>query len=330
MGREASLAEIAASISSEREWVITGHTMPDGDCVGSIIALRKGLKAIGINAYAVLEDPPPPIYQYLNGYDSIIGPKEAASIPWANIIFLDCAEEERIGDGVRALAAARTKSVNIDHHFGNGRYGDLNHVDSGAAATGELIFELLLIMQAPVHADIASALYAALVMDTNNFLNANTTSRSFQVAAELVKLGASISSARLNLFESKDRREMQMIRMALDTMDFSPQGRVAWGEIPYSFLVSIEAVGFNPEGIVNYLLMPRGVEVALLFREIAPGITKISLRSKNNINVSDMAAHFGGGGHPPAAGARVDCELPAARDQVLEYIIGIVEGSPRG
>lgn len=327
MGRDSSLKEIAEFIQGEAEWVITGHTMPDGDCIGSVIALQLGLQALGKRATAVLEDPAPLVYRYLKGFAGICTPEQAEKNTADNVIYLDCADQERIGENVRVLTKQHRKSVNIDHHYTNNRYADLNYVDSGAAATGELIYELLRLLGSPVGADIADALYAALVMDTNNFVNANTSSRSFRLAAELLECGASVTAARLHLFESKDRREMEMIRMALDTISFSPRGRVAWAEIPHHFIKSIGAEGFHPEGIVNYLLMPEGVDVAVLFREIAPDATKISLRSKHDINVADLAARFGGGGHPPAAGARLDCELQAAKVRVLEYVIGSVEGA---
>jgi len=313
------MEEVARQLLKSDDYLILGHVIPDGDCIGSLLGLYWGLTDSGKQVAMVLADSAPDRYDYLSGWEMIKKPSELEVIP-ANIIFLDCADRERVGEEILAKIDGHTCVYNIDHHLQSELYGDYNYVDPGAAATGEIIFALLQAMQVPIRAEIADCLYAALLMDTGGFLNSNTTSGTMRIAASLLELGADVDQARIRLFESKSRREVLLLGLALKYIEFSGDGRIAWMSLPYEEVKAIEALDFHPEGIINYTRMIAGVEVGLLFRETEPGIIKIGFRSKGAIDVAAIAAVYGGGGHRQASGARQEGTLEEIKKKVINTV----------
>lgn len=315
-----SIEEIALKLGSCDKWLLIGHKIPDGDCIGSLLGLALGLNRLDKKAEIFLGDAVPDNYGYLEG-TWLFKTREQLSMDYSGLIYLDCSDTGRVHEDVMSLAGSfNLPTINIDHHASNNLFADYNYVDPGAAATGEIIWHILDILDVPMGKDIAEALYAALLMDTGGFLNGNTTSRVLTVAAELLKWGVDVNQARINLFESKSLTEMMLIKEALQSLGFSPDGRIGWIELPYARLAQINALDVHPEGLVNYARMVRGVEVGVLLREISPGLVKVGLRSRGGLDVAELAQTWGGGGHRQAAGATISGSLDAVKDAVINKI----------
>lgn len=270
----------------------------------------------------VLKDKVPPIYRYLPFADEIKEPEQTAD--GRITIFLDCSDAERVGQEILALLPVNNCTINIDHHETNEFFGTYNFINPRAAATAEIIYELLKVMNVVITPVIANALYIGIVMDTGSFKYSNTTSNTFIIAARLLENGVNQGLARINLFESKSRREVLLLRLALQSLDFSDDGKIAWMTLPYQETADLDALDLHPEGIINYTRMIEGVEVGLLFRETSPGVVKIGFRSKNQIDVAALAGEFRGGGHKQAAGARMEGTLKQVKDTVITRVRDVI------
>lgn len=318
-----SLERIAGLLAEEDNYLLVGHAIPDGDCIGSILGLYQGLQAMGRELRILLQDPAPAIYSYLPFIDRIETQEQLKDFNGV-AVFLDCSDEERVGeDALKVLSNCRL-TINIDHHQSNTYFADYNYVDAGAAAAAEIIYQLLLELKVKITPGIANALYAGIIMDTGSFLNGNTTPKVMRITADLLAQGADANLARIRLFESKTWQEILLLRLALQKMELSEDGKIAWINLNYEELSAIGATAFCPEGIINYTRMIEGVEVGLLFREIEPGQIKIGLRSKRDIDVAALAAKFNGGGHKQAAGARQQGDLSEIQIRVIQSVKDVI------
>jgi phosphoesterase RecJ-like protein len=318
-----NMNKIAQEIKNRDDYLLVGHAIPDGDCIGSLIALYLGLLVLGKNVQILLEDPVPAIYGYLRGSSAILRPEQIIKRV-ENVIFLDCADEERCGERVVSILEDRLFTINIDHHQSNTMFGDVNYVDGNSASTAELVFKLLQHLKVEITPDIANALYVGIVQDTGGFMHNSTSSATFRHAADLLDKGVNLDLIKANLFESKSRVEMMLLCLALKNINFNTSGKIAWMVLNYDDVKAIGALDICPEGIINHTLMIKGVEVGLLFREISPGYIKIGFRSKGDMDVSILAAMFGGGGHRRAAGAKQEGSMEDAERQVILTVEGVV------
>ncbi|MDR1159252.1 MAG: bifunctional oligoribonuclease/PAP phosphatase NrnA [Syntrophomonadaceae bacterium] len=324
-----TLQEISSKLLSKKEWLITGHSIPDGDCVGSVLGLYHALKAVGKEAAMLLEDPIPEIYGFIEGARLIKKPDELENIPDA-IVCLDCSDLERMGNKTRKIISGCSECINIDHHMTNSYFGDLNYVDIEAAATGEIIVDLLSCMEADINTNVAQALFSALVTDSGSFMNNNTTAATMKKAAVLLESGLDISKIRVHLFESKPELEVLLLRYALNSISFHCNKKIACMHLFYEDMKELGALDFHPEGIIDYTRRIEGVEIGILFREIAPGLVKVGFRAKNMIDVALLAQNFGGGGHRQAAGAKINGNINEVMQKVLlkaEEVLSSCKGS---
>jgi bifunctional oligoribonuclease and PAP phosphatase NrnA len=317
------LSKIVRAIKKRDDYLLVGHSIPDGDCIGSLIGMYLGLVALGKKVRVLLQEPVPVIYRYLVG-SAAVQPPEQLKEPIHNVIFLDCSDPERTGDHIAGIVKDSPYSINIDHHHSNTRYGSLNYVNDHASSTAELVFELLRKLQVEISYDIANALYIGILQDTGGFQHDSTSGTTFRVAADLRDKGADLDQIKLQLFESKSRAEIMLLCLALKNMNFSANGKIAWMILNYDEVNAIGAIDICPEGIINYALTIRGVEVGLMFREISPGLIKVGFRSKGGVDVAAIASEFGGGGHRRAAGARHYGSMEEAEREVVFAVESVV------
>jgi phosphoesterase RecJ-like protein len=311
-----NLKDIAKLLAQTPEVLLASHLTPDGDSIGSTIALGLALAERGQNVLMVAEDPVPGLYCFLDGADRFMPPEAVAHVPPLAVV-LDCTEVERTGAGTAALIRKAEVVVNIDHHVSNEGFGDHRLVLPSAAATGELVYQLLKVMEYQLSSSVATALYTAIVMDTGCFQYSSTTARTHRVAADLLELGAAMEEAHLNLFQTKPLVGLRLLGKALDTLTLSENGRLAWMSVPYGMIAGLEASDEHIEGLINYPRSLKGVEIAILFKEIKPGEVKISFRSKTVADVNQLAGWFGGGGHVRAAGCSVAGTLSDVEAKVV-------------
>jgi len=313
------LKEIASQLLRYNYLVLAGHAIPDGDCIGSMLGLQSALQTLGKKVEMILEDPVPAIYHYLPNWEGIKPPVVTEQQGFA-AVYLDCSDQCRVSDEVRQVLQNALVTINIDHHLGNSLFGDYNYVNPEAAATAEIIYELLHIMQAPITEDVANCLYAGIIMDTGRFMNSNTTSLTMKIASELLKKGASVDLARNNLFESKPLPEILLLKHALGHLTLSEDGKIASMWLTLEEVKQAGAMHYHPEGIINYTRMIAGVEVGLLFREVDIDQVKVGFRSRGTVDVASLAREFGGGGHRLAAGASFKGKLESVMEKVLARV----------
>jgi phosphoesterase RecJ-like protein len=302
--------------------VLCAHVGPDGDAIGSTLALMLALRAAGIEAVPTLADEgeAPATYDYLPGFDAY---RPAAELDVPDVfIALDSPSLPRLG-AAAPLARAATHTVDLDHHADNHHFGDIDLVDGQAASTGSLVWRLLAALEVAPTPQIAANCYVALMTDTGRFSYANTTAEALRDAAEMVDAGADPAGLYSCVYERRSAASLALLGRALSRITLANDGHAAYSWIT---LADMEDTGALPEEIENLVDTVRqtgGVEVVAFFKEAQDG-TKVSLRSKypDRIDVSEVAHDFGGGGHRGAAGASVAAPLQDAIEQVLARLPG--------
>jgi phosphoesterase RecJ-like protein len=315
------LRDIAAFIQRYDNFLITAHSRPDGDSIGTQLALSAALRQHGKQAVIVNADPFPPSYRNLPGAGDIqIAPSVSAD-SYQALIILECANLERTGlEGLEGLPTA-----NIDHHPVNDYYGEINWVDPTAAAVGEMLYTLLVSMGWDVSPDIATNLYAAILTDTGSFQFSNTTAATFQTVSQLVLAGAQPSEIAEEVLLRQSEARLRLIARLLSTLEVNHGGKIAWIRMDQQMLDQTGAKLHDTEGLVNYPLNINGVQLCAFFREEGTRGYRVSLRSKGELDVGQVAQEFGGGGHRNAAGLSVSGTFDEARDAVVASLRRLLE-----
>jgi phosphoesterase RecJ-like protein len=322
-GANATFEEIAHLIREHRRFVIISHVRPDGDALGSQLALGLSLRHLGKESRIWNEDGMLEKYSFMPHAELLTKPPpvpEDFDVAFA----LDTAIQNRLGTAVQALRSVKTW-VNIDHHPSNPRYGDLVYIDADAPATGQILFELMKSQALPIDTDIAENLYVAISTDTGSFQYPNTTARTFEIAAELVRAGVQVGRVSQQLYENYPRRRIELLRELLGTMRFQASGRVATFSLSLKTAAELGVVPEDNEGLIDHIRAIRGVVVAIFFEELPDGKVRVSMRSKSEtVDVCAICQKFGGGGHTLAAGARVRGTLNEVEQRVLEAVCDVV------
>ncbi|MBK5246710.1 MAG: bifunctional oligoribonuclease/PAP phosphatase NrnA [Peptostreptococcaceae bacterium] len=309
---------MAAKLLSVNSVLLFPHVNMDGDCLGSSVALCKGLRLLGKKAYVLIEDEIPTNLSFLdNSYctfnQNIIENPDIC-------MTVDCAEIERFAKRKEKFLEGETLMC-IDHHSTSKSFADYNLIDPAAAATGELVYKLLLKMRAPLDAEIGEALYAAISTDTGNFQYSNTTKETHQIIANLYDLGINHSKVSVKIYQNIRREKLMMTSISLSTMKLLLNGRVAIAFLRQKALTDTGATMDEAEGIVETLRSISGVEVAIFLKETEKGMIKVSMRAKKDFDVAKFSAKFGGGGHVKAAGFTMNEPIEKCADIISEEII---------
>ncbi|MBT9142965.1 MAG: Bifunctional oligoribonuclease and PAP phosphatase NrnA [Dehalococcoidia bacterium] len=315
------LAEIAVRLKSSSNILVTSHIMPDGDSIGSLLGLGLALQQAGYAVTMFSVDSVPDRYSFLDGSEKIVE-KLLPKADFDCVVILDCSDQDRIKpiwEQVKELLI-----INIDHHPTNRCFGNLNFVNPGASATGEIICQLLEEMAIPVDESIATALYVAISTDTGSFKYENTTPAVHKVAARLLEAGVKLREITPRVFDLRSRTAICILGEALSAIRYSEDGSVAWIALTEKEMIFCGARDEDLDGVVNYAKNIEGVEVGLIFQEKSDGVVKVGFRA-HSIDVSKLAEIFGGGGHARAAGCFLEMSMQEAVEKVLNLVVKEIE-----
>lgn len=319
MKSNCALEQIAAVLRERKSFVVMSHARPDGDALGCTVAMTLCLKQLGRDVVAWNEDGMLEKLRFLPSSNLVIKPP-AEPQQFDVAIVLDNAVKNRAGRCIEAVAPGALW-INIDHHITNDRYGDLAYIDATAPATGQILYELFRQCDLPLTYPMADSLFVAISTDTGSFQYPNTTARTYEIGAELVKVGVNVGDLSQKMYESYPRRRLELLREMLNVLKFTSGDRVA------SFALTAataERLGVQPEdneGLIDHIRSVQGVVVAAFFEELGDERIRISLRSKSpKADVSKICGQFGGGGHTLAAGARIRGTLHDVQEKVLAAI----------
>jgi len=313
------ILKIKEVIKNSQKITIISHYNPDGDALGSQLALARGLEQLEIETNLVNKDPIPDSYHFLKNWECIKPIEEILNLT-AVIICVDCATWERTGYLKEQLIGEKTIVINIDHHISNSNFGHLNWVDPNAAATAELIYDLLGLLQVKIDQIIATSIYTGISTDTGSFLYENTTATTHTVVSDLINRGADINLVRNNYYENINLSKINLLKYGLNNLSFTADNQICWAVLNKDVFNNANAADADAEGLINHLKNISGVEVAIIFRETPSDTIKISFRSKKWADVNQLASKFGGGGHPRAAGCTITGSLDSVVDEVINWI----------
>lgn len=311
--------KVIDEIRRNKNFLVSSHVNPEGDAVGSALAMGLGLKELGKNAKVFLHDNVPEVFKFLPGAGDVvhdIGGDEIFDVA----IVVDCGQIDRLGENFKK-AKNHGKIINIDHHATNDAFGDINVITPDASAAGEMVYDLLKAMDVKITNDIAVNIYAAVMTDTGSFRYSSTTPHSLEVAAEMIRAGVNPWDISQRVYESYPAKRFKLLGMVLNTLELTQDNKIATLVVTLDMLKKADADKEIADGFVNYARGISGVEVGILFRESKPGDYKISFRSRGNVDVAEVGLVFGGGGHKNAAGCNVKGTLEEVKRKVMEATI---------
>jgi len=320
--RLAAIRDVLRALEDARSVVLTTHLNADGDGAGSEVALAAFLRERGTEAWLVNPTPYPRMYRFLLPDDGWVVPvtdtEAARRCAEADLaVVLDTGEKQRIGR-VKPLFDALPRVV-IDHHpSGPDPIEGVSFRDTAACATGELVFDLIHEAGGPWPSAAVMGLYVAILTDTGSFRHSNTTARCHHVVADLIQRGADPEDIHRRVYGALPLRRFQLLKASLEELEVDTDGLVAWMTVPHDAYRTLGAGPDDLEGLVDYPRAVDGVEVALLFRKIQGGDTKVSFRSNGRVDVNALARTFGGGGHVRASGALVKGPVDQVKDVVID------------
>lgn len=305
---------IKQELSRAKTAVVAAHVDPDGDTLGSMIALALMLKKLGIKAVMYSVDGVPRSYKFLPHSDEVYDhpPKYESDL----LITVDASDVSRIG----AHPIKAKKIINIDHHPDNTNFGNINCVEL-LSAVAELIYQLAEYLKIDIDPEIATALYVSIITDTGNFKYANTLPSTFEVAMNLVKRGANPSECATAVYDNKTLVSVKIFARALLNVETLKNGRVVYAAISNELIREMHAHGEDIVGVIDHLRTIDTAEVAVMLREEVKNKIKVNFRSKRAFNVSRIAKALGGGGHIQAAGAVIEGPLEEVKKKVLDLIL---------
>ena len=312
------IRRILDAIRDCRSFCVVGHVRPDGDCIGSQLGLALALKNQGKTVCCWNEDAVPQKLRFLDTQNLFERPHAGGTFDC--VIATDCASYERLGTAGEHIQD-RKLFINIDHHASNTRYADINWVDGREPSCGELIYRLIRAGNWPVTKEIADNLFTAVSTDTGSFQYPTTRPATYHVAGELVKRGADLATICDEVYQSYPLSRVRLLRHVYNNFRLSHDDQIAYFWLKKKDFARTGAGKDDAEGLIDHIRDIEPVVVACAFEEMEPDLTRISLRSKNGrVNVNEIAAQFGGGGHKAAAGARIPGKPIAVQRRVISAV----------
>ncbi len=311
-------ADVVRAVSGLGSFVLFLHEFPDGDSLGSNLAMARALEKLGKEAVVASPTPPPARFGFLPGFKKIVA-ADGLSRPLGSfdcVFLVDCSDPRRAGLEPDQLAASPLV-VNVDHHPSNTFFGTVNYVDAAASAAAEQVRPIIAGLGVSLDKDMALCLYVALSTDTGGFRFDNTTAGTHRLAAELLDLGVEPGPVGEIVHDTRTLSSLRLLQRMLGTLSFAAGGRIAWVTVTRAMLDECGATDEEVEGLVSYPRMIDFVDLCFLLQEMPEGIVRVALRSKRDIDVGSIAEALGGGGHRKAAG----CLLAGPMDRVLATVL---------
>ncbi|MEW5768385.1 MAG: bifunctional oligoribonuclease/PAP phosphatase NrnA [bacterium] len=316
------ISVIVEALKENESFLITAHVHPDGDSIGSQLALAHCLTQMGKDVIIINSDPVPPAYAFLPGSRAIISPPSNISQFFDAALILDCQGGKRLGKVESLLNRAKTTIV-IDHHPtydpSKSGLGDINFIDPSYSAVGEVIYDLIQELGIELDYVLALNLYVSILTDTGGFRHSNTTPRLHRIIAGLIEKGLNVSEIATLIYETNPLPLVQLIGDCISILKIEQEGKIAWISITSQMLKNrgIPPEEIEGEKIIDIIRSIKSVMVSVLFRETDDKLIRVNLRSKNGIKVNQTAVLFGGGGHPYAAGCTLNASLFEAEKKVI-------------
>jgi phosphoesterase RecJ-like protein len=318
-----SLHAIKEEILKSKRIGLSFHTSPDGDAIGSTLALLNALRYLGKDSYIISRDVISDNLSFLSLSNEVDGNLTEPKLNTDLVIVLDCGNVDRISADLSNYAG---KIINIDHHISNENYGAINYIDISAASTCEIVYLLVKELgikfedKTDVELAIGKAVYTGIVTDTGSFRHSNVTSRTHEISAKLIELGIDNSKIHSSLFDNKPFNKVKLMGSVLSDIELVLNNKVAVLQIPQGMLENFNLVNTDTSDIISVGLGIKGVEVSMLLKEVKDGV-KGSLRSKNDVDVRKVAEVYGGGGHIKAAGVMLkDMNIIEAKEKLLNIL----------
>ena len=315
--------EITRLLDGGSSFLLTSHESPDSDALGSMLALASLLESLGKKVSLYCSDNVPAFLRFLPGSEKI---SSDLGGDFDALVVLDCPVPSRAGSRFGEYAAScGTEIAIIDHHKEQSSPGAVKWVETSAPATGIMVYEIFKAFDAQIPPAAATCIYAAISGDTGSFRFSNATPECFRVAAEMVSLGADPEKISSAIYENQSLERMELLARVLATLKTDKTGKVGWVRIDKEMFESTRTTREDSEGMVDLPMSVKGVCVALLFRQERDGdnlFWKASIRSRGDIDVSEVASMFGGGGHKNAAGFTFKCGTDEALEKILEAVGG--------
>ena len=316
----ATFTELGEVFRSHQSFVLLSHVRPDGDAIGSQLALGFSLLALGKTVWFINEDGLPENMAFLKGSERVtLPPGEPLDVEVA--VALDTATKPRLGDAALHAASKARLWLNIDHHISNPKYGDLNLIDATSPATGQILYDLITALDLPMPPETRDAIYVAVSTDTGSFQYPSTTAKTYEMAADLIRRGLDVGSINSKTYDEHPYRRLELMRALLNTLERSDDGVLAHWELRDKVRLDLQLRPEDSEGLIDHIRAIRGVQLAVFFEELPDGKIRVSMRSKDKqFDVCKIALEFGGGGHALAAGIRMKGPMEDAKTLVLAAI----------
>ena len=322
------MKKIINHLKNSNHIIIASHTNPDGDAIGSLIAMGIALDTLGKNTTLYNESPIPSAYRFLPSVERIVRQIKETNI-YDTAVILDCADFQRIGKLSSAVSRIPV-IINIDHHTTNTGFGNINLIDTSACATAEIIYNLLIEMALPINnSTIATSIYTGILTDTGSFRFSNTNKSAFAICEKMVEAGVDPYNVARNIYGRYSLGRIKLLTMALESIKISDNGKMSMMILTKGML---DETGTRPDdinGLINYAKSIENVKVAVLIHELSngkrvsekPNNYHVSLRSDGTVDVAVIASSFGGGGHNRAAGFSTDSTLSNIKTQMLNIAV---------
>jgi phosphoesterase RecJ-like protein len=310
-----TLRRIHDEILRRRTFLITSHARPDGDSIGSQVAMAAALRMLGKSVRIVNLDAPPQPFLTLPGVDTIEVADRVAGA-FDALIVMECGDLRRPGlSGLDGYFV-----INVDHHPGNTMYGAIDWFDETAAACGEMVADIIDSLDVPWSLEIATSIYLAILTDTGSFRHGHITARTFEACRRAVESGVDAAAIAARVYDSNSLGKLKLIELLLSGMQVAADGRLAVLTLDDGALARSGATPYDTDGLINMPLTAASIEAVALLRAEADGQIRVSLRSKGDVDVRKVAGEFGGGGHKNAAGFTLPGPLDAVRDRLVDRL----------